>query len=102
DDVRVVRNHGLAGMARQREQMEQRIAGRIERFELARRQPADGANLGDAAAAANRRDAVAHRAARGVVGGTESLFGCLDFEEILEAEAELFEFARTEAGQGVA
>ena len=85
-DLTAVAGHG--------EQLEQRLARRIERLELALRVPPGRAQFENDAAAADGRHVVADRAARAVEGRAEALVRRLDFEEVLEAEPELGELGR--------
>ena len=90
--VRVRRQYRLTSMARNREHVKEGVAGPVQRFELAARVPASGAQLGHRSGSADRRDVVADCAARAVKRRTQPFFGGFNLEEVVEPEAELLEF----------
>ena len=101
EDRRVVGHHDLAAVAGHREQLKQRLARGIERLELALRVPPGRAQFENDAAAADGRHVVADRAARAVERRAEAFVRRLDFEEVLEAQSELRELGRRDAGERV-
>ncbi len=99
EDIGVVGQHRLTPVARNREHVKKRVAGGVERLELAARGPASRTQLGHRSGAADRRDVVADGAARAVEGGSEPLFARFDLEEVVQPQAELLELDRRESGQ---
>ena len=73
----------------------------LELHELAAFVAARRADLGDHAGAANRRHAVADRAARAVERRTETLLRRFDLREIVEAKPEFLEFAAGDPRQRI-
>ena len=93
----IVASGGMSGwhaVPRNREQMEERFAGWIERLELARGVDAPARISAIIAAAADGRHAVAHGAARAVERRTQPFLGGFDLEKVVEAQAELLELDR--------
>ncbi len=99
DDRHVVRHLHLAGVARDGEQVNQRVARGVEPRMTAAAVAIAGPQLEDDAAAADRRHVVARGAARAVERGPETVIGRLDLGEVLEPEPELAELDRGDAGQ---
>src|SRR5262249_28936627 len=99
EDIRLGRHDGLTAVTGKREQVKERLAGSVERFELAVGVDLPGAQLGDRPRAADGRDVVADGAARPVERRTEALLGSLDLEEVFEAETELLEFDGRDPGE---
>ena len=84
-----------------RKDLEQRTRSGHQLHELAMFVTARRAHLGDHSGAADRRHAVAHRAARAVERRTEPVLGRFDLGEILEAQPELLEFAAGDSRQRI-
>ena len=91
DDVGVGRHDGLARMRRQRKEMKERFARCVERLEFTSRVAAPRSHLGDRAGPADRRDAVAARAARAVERRSQPFLGLLHLQKVLESNPEFFE-----------
>ena len=102
DDRRGLRNVRLTSVSRNREEVHQRLAGLIERPEVAFLVDGRGPGLEDRAGAADGRHVVTDGAAGAVERRSKAFFGRLDFREVVEAEAELRELPRAQPGEGIA
>ena len=102
DHVDIVGNDRLTAMCRYREQVDQRVAGRIQCAEFARLQAIADPRFENDSTAADRRYIVADGAARAVERRPETILGCFDLHEIIEAEAKLREFDSGDPGQWIA
>ena len=102
DDVGLRRDDGLAGVGRDREDLEQRAPARLDVPVCPVGFADAGPSSGHRRDPANGRHVVAARAARVVVGGTQPLLGVLHLQKVLEAEHELLELDRRQSGQRIA
>ena len=102
DHVGFDRDERLAGVAGDREQVEERLAVGLQCDERAIGPAQRGPDLGHRADAADRGHAVADRATGGVERRAQPLFGGLDLEEVVEAEPELLELDRGQTRERVA
>ena len=89
----------LTRVTRNREEVKERLARRIEGDELTARTASRGSHFCDMSGAADRRHAVTCAAAGAVVGRTKSFVRGLDFEEVVESKPKLFELDRRHAWQ---
>ncbi len=99
DDHGRRRELDLAAMQGDREELKERLAVGCKGVRPAAGVTPRGANLADRAGAADNRHVVADGAARAVEGRSQTFFGCLDFEKVVEPETELLEIDRRDAGE---
>src|SRR4029453_4537958 len=91
-----------AGMRGGRQQMDQRVARRVQSCVSAAAVAVTGAEFENDAAAADRGHVVANSAAGTVVSGAEPFLGGFDLGEIIEPQSKLAELGGRDTRQGAA